>query len=95
MWSERHSLRKAVDKWMRPDARATVRVRRVRRGTRKACKCVRVDVSCREGSLSLAFFLHDNGCWEVYPPAIKRPVMGAGLCSPTASAENAFEQAHV
>lgn len=93
MHPERQSLRSAVYKWMRPDSRATIQVRRVRRGTRAACNCVRVDMLCREGLLSLAFFRHDDGCWQVYPPAVKRPVMGAALGGQTASTETGFEQA--
>lgn len=86
------TLRSAVDKWMRPDAQAIIQARRIRRGTRTACNCVRVDVSCHDGLLSLAFFRHDDGCWQVYPPAIKRPVMGAALDGPVDSTETEFEQ---
>ncbi|WP_288830592.1 hypothetical protein [uncultured Paraburkholderia sp.] len=49
-------------------------------------------MSCHDGLLSLAFFRHDDGCWQVYPPAIKRPVMGAALDGPVASMETGFEQ---
>ncbi|WP_233853804.1 hypothetical protein [Paraburkholderia sp. HD33-4] len=52
-------------------------------------------MSCREGLLSLAFFLHDDGCWQVYPPAVKRPVMGVALDDQTTSTETGFEQALV
>lgn len=50
-------------------------------------------MSCPEGVLSLAFFRHEDGCWQVYPPAVKRPVMGAALIGQTPAAETTFEQA--
>jgi len=38
-------------------------------------------MSCRGAPISIAFFRHDDGSWQVYPPAIERPAMGVGLRS--------------
>ncbi len=65
MHSERQSLRSAIEKWLSPDAHAAIHAQRIRQGTRRTCRCVRVDMSCRDGPLSIAFFRHDDGSWQV------------------------------
>jgi hypothetical protein len=85
MRPERQSLRNAVEKWLSPDSQAAVHAQRIRRDKRKTYRCVRVDMSCRGTPISIAFFRHDDGSWQVYPPAIERPAMGVDLRSRTLS----------
>ncbi|WP_413184846.1 hypothetical protein [Paraburkholderia sacchari] len=67
------TLHWAVEKWLAPTSAMpdVVRVRRVWRHRR----CVCVAAVRPSGLLSLFFFRHDDGSWNVYPPALARPAM--------------------
>jgi hypothetical protein len=68
------TLRWAVDKWLAPTASAPARVMRCPRATGAGRRCVRVEASRPDGPLSFFFFRHDDGSWNVFPPAHMRPV---------------------
>ena len=38
-------------------------------------RCVRVETEQPGGLLSIVFFRHDDGSWNVFPPAMERPAM--------------------
>ncbi|MDN7184171.1 hypothetical protein M0D69_40400 [Caballeronia sp. SEWSISQ10-4 2] len=69
------SLRSLVEKWLwltqAAPARLTVFSRTASGGTR----FVRVEVSRQERPVSVLFFRHTDGTWQVFPPAIQRPMM--------------------
>jgi hypothetical protein len=68
------TLHWAVDKWLRPTPSTPVRVLRLYR-TRTHRRCVCVEALNSGGLLSIFFFRHDDGSWNVYPPAQALPVM--------------------
>ncbi|MGF6378604.1 hypothetical protein OKW31_001517 [Paraburkholderia atlantica] len=70
------TLHWAVEKWLTPTHAMRAHVVRVRRtGMHRRCVCVEAMLS--GGLLSIFFFRHDDGSWNVYPPAQARPAMSA------------------
>jgi hypothetical protein len=70
------TLHWAVEKWLAPTLVMRAHVVRVRRtGMDRRCVCVEAVRS--GGLLSIFFFRHDDGSWNVYPPAQARPAMSA------------------
>jgi len=71
------TLHWAVDKWLAPSTAAPARVMRCARMAGSGRRCVRVEALRPDGLLSFFFFRHDDGSWNVFPPAAVRPVMNA------------------
>lgn len=69
------SLRFLVDKWLAPEPSASVRVTEFGRTRSGGRRYVRVETSIAEGTRSLFFFRHDDGCWCVFPPTADSPKM--------------------
>jgi hypothetical protein len=69
------SLRSMVAKWLWPTqaepARVTVFSRTAVGGTR----FVRVEMAQQERSVSFLFFRHTDGTWQIFPPAVRGPMM--------------------
>ena len=63
------TLHWAVDKWLAPTAAIPARVTAYRH------RCVRVETSRPGGVLSILFFRHADGSWNVFPPAAEHPAM--------------------
>jgi hypothetical protein len=70
------TLHWAVAKWLAPTPAMPARVVRFCRA-QTHCRCVRVQVVGHGRLLSIFFFRHDDGSWNVYPPAQARPAMSA------------------
>jgi hypothetical protein len=70
------TLHEAVEKWLALTLAMHAHVVRVRRAGRHG-RCVCVEASRSDGLLSIFFFRHDDGWWNVYPPAQARPAMSA------------------
>ncbi|MGF6260958.1 hypothetical protein OKW50_004972 [Paraburkholderia youngii] len=68
------TLHWAVEKWLAPTLAMRAHVVRVR-GTGMHRRCVCVETVLSGGLLSIFFFRHDDGSWNVYPPAPARPAM--------------------
>ncbi|TDG06582.1 hypothetical protein E1N52_19840 [Paraburkholderia guartelaensis] len=68
------TLRWAVEKWLAPTTATPAHVVRVRR-TGRHRRCVCIEAARASGLLSIFFFRHDDGSWNVYPPARARPAM--------------------
>jgi hypothetical protein len=71
------SLHYLVDKWLAPSPSVTIRViqfGRIHGGNRRY---VQVEALAPSGSRAIFFFLHDDGCWCVFPPKIAQPSMTA------------------
>lgn len=68
------TLHWAVEKWLGPRLAMPARVVRISR-TQTGFRCVCVEAMCHGGLLSIFFFRHDDGSWNVYPPAQARPAM--------------------
>ncbi|CAB3758721.1 hypothetical protein [Paraburkholderia solisilvae] len=69
------TLHWAVDKWLAPTPAMPARVMRFSRAPGYGRRCVRVEASRPGGPLSIMFFRHDDGSWNVFPPAAQRPAM--------------------
>jgi hypothetical protein len=66
----------AVDRWLGPTSAThlrKLRFYRARMHRRRVC----VEAMDSGGLLSILFFRHDDGSWNVYPPAKARPAMCA------------------
>ncbi|EEA02311.1 conserved hypothetical protein [Burkholderia sp. H160] len=70
------TLHWAVEKWLAPTLAMHAPVVRVRR-TAVHRRCVCIEAVRPGGLLSIFFFRHDDGSWNVYPPAQTRPAMSA------------------
>ncbi|WP_204117536.1 hypothetical protein [Paraburkholderia sp. C35] len=66
------SLREQVQKWLAPNATASVRVVRYGRLHRSKTRYVVVETEAISGPRSMYFFLHADGSWNVFPPAAAR-----------------------
>lgn len=60
-------LRMVVDKWLAPSPATPVRVTRIAGGMERRLG-VRVEVDSPRGPVSLHFFRHSDGAWQVFPP---------------------------
>jgi hypothetical protein len=69
------TLHWAVDKWLAPTAAMPARVTRFCRTHAHGPRCVRVEAARPSGLLAIVFFRHDDGSWNVFPPAARRPAM--------------------
>ncbi|GAB7521969.1 hypothetical protein [Paraburkholderia sp. 2C] len=69
------TLHWAVDKWLAPTPAMPARVTRLLRTSGYGRRCVRVEASRPGGLLSILFFRHDDGSWNVFPPTARRPAM--------------------
>jgi hypothetical protein len=74
------TLHWVVDKWLAPTPAAPARVTRYPRARGGGHRCVRVETARPGGGLSIVFFRHDDGSWNVFPPAAARLAM-RGWCS--------------
>ncbi|WP_233808302.1 hypothetical protein [Paraburkholderia sp. HP33-1] len=71
------SLHYLVDKWLAPAPSVRIRVvqfGRIQGGSRRY---VHVEASAPSGTRAIFFFLHDDGCWCVFPPQNAQPSMTA------------------
>jgi hypothetical protein len=69
------SLHWIVDKWLAPTPSMPARVTQVRHNRSEHQRFVRVEASRPTGLLSFIFFRHDDGTWNVFPPASPRPAI--------------------
>lgn len=69
------SLRFLVDKWFGPTSTMPVHVTQFSHTRHDPRRYVRIEAIRSTGILAILFFLHDDGSWYVFPPAIKRPSM--------------------
>jgi hypothetical protein len=69
------SLRLLVDKWLAPSSTVPARVTQFIHARADPWRYIRVEAAQPTGALAFFFFLHDDGSWCVFPPAIKRPSM--------------------
>jgi hypothetical protein len=70
-------LRTLVDKWFGPSAVMTIRVMEFSRTPTDRTRFVRVGAAHTDGSLTIVFFRHADGSWNVYPAKASRPTMRA------------------
>jgi len=68
----RQSLRWLINKWFAFDTEADDRSTRARRVQFKSGRCVCVEAKHTGGKVVIFFFRHDDGSWQVFPPAAKR-----------------------
>ena len=71
------SLRALVDKWLAPNARVPARVVRFSRTQDHRLRYVCVEAAHPARTIAIFFFRHDDGSWNVFPPAEVRPAMSA------------------
>jgi hypothetical protein len=77
MHTAEHSLHVAVDKWLAPSAAHPARVVRLCRSSVTGSRYVCIEAWHPNGPIALVFFKHDDGTWNVFPPALRRPSMSA------------------
>ncbi|SDG15838.1 hypothetical protein [Paraburkholderia phenazinium] len=85
------SLHWIVDKWLAPTPATPARITRMGRTGSRRGRAVCVETLRPGGLLSIVFFRHDDGSWNVFPPAAERPAMNgyrraAGTCAFTTCA---------
>lgn len=68
-------LRMVVEKWLAPAPATPVRVTRIA-GSADGRPSVRVEVDGPRGPISLHFFRHSDGAWQVFPPVRAGLTMG-------------------
>ncbi len=69
------SLRLLVEKWLAPTPAMPVRVAQYGRMRSNQRRYVCVESLRPAGTLAIYFFLHEDGVWCVFPPAVDRPAM--------------------
>jgi hypothetical protein len=77
MGIDEKSLRSLVGKWFGPSAMVTVRVFEFSRTPADGRRYVRLGAVRPEGELTIVFFRHDDGSWNVFPPRTNMPAMRA------------------
>ncbi|MFM0027350.1 hypothetical protein PQR70_13915 [Paraburkholderia madseniana] len=73
------SVHVLVDKWFGPGAAMTVRVIEFSRTRSDRRRYLRIGALRPEGCLTIIFFRHDDGSWNVFPPKTDMPAMRACL----------------
>jgi hypothetical protein len=76
MSTRQQSLRVLVEKWFAATGAIPVRVVSFTRTAAGHRRCVGVEAERQAGPLTLFFFSHDDGSWQVFPPEASRPAMG-------------------
>lgn len=69
------SLRLLVGKWFGPAAAVSVHVMEFSRTASDRRRYVRVGALRAQGLLTIVFFRHDDGSWNVFPPKANTPAM--------------------
>ncbi|RQS63569.1 hypothetical protein DID96_29565 [Burkholderia sp. Bp8963] len=77
MGSGEKCLRTLVGKWFGPSALATVRVMEFGRTQTDRRRYVRIGVVRADGGLTIVFFRHEDGSWNVFPAKASTPAMRA------------------
>ena len=77
MGSGEKCLRMLVSKWFGPSAAMTIRVIEFSRTRKDRRRYVRLGEARAAGGLTVVFFRHDDGSWNVFPATTSRPAMRA------------------
>jgi hypothetical protein len=77
MHTQPDSLRRMVDKWLAPTPSTPVSSVRLCRMAANRSRYVRVEAVRPAGTFALFLFQHDDGSWQVFPPAASRLMMSA------------------
>src|ERR1700686_5301926 len=77
MGSGEKCLRTLVGKWFGPSAVMTIRVVEFSRTRTDRRRYVRIGEARVDGSLTIVFFRHDDGSWNVFPAKRRAPAMHA------------------
>ena len=77
MGSSEKCLRTLVDKWFGPPAVVTIRVMEFSRTRTEGRRYVRIGAASADGNLTIVFFRHDDGSWNVFPAKASRVTMRA------------------
>ncbi|BCG04823.1 hypothetical protein PPGU19_093910 (plasmid) [Paraburkholderia sp. PGU19] len=73
------SLRDLVDKWLAPTRSIPARVTQIGRFGSGGVRFVRLEGVVSNSPLSIVFFRHGQGTWDVFPPVPHTPAMGTCL----------------
>jgi hypothetical protein len=77
MGSGEKCLRTLVGKWFGPSAVVKIRVVEFSRTRADRRRYVRIGGQRADGGLTIVFFRHDDGSWNVFPAKTSRPAMHA------------------
>jgi len=72
-------LRALVDKWLAPTRSVPARITQVGRFGSHGARYVRLEGQVATGPLSIVFFRHGSGAWDVFPPVPPSAAMGTRL----------------
>ncbi|SOE54715.1 hypothetical protein SAMN05446635_0770 [Burkholderia sp. OK233] len=72
---EETSLRWLIDKWLAPTPAAPIRLTRYGGTNSKQRRCVLAQSSEPTRPFAIFFFRHDDGCWCVFPPVPRGPML--------------------
>ncbi|MCC8404878.1 hypothetical protein LJ655_23895 [Paraburkholderia sp. MMS20-SJTN17] len=70
-------LRTLVDKWLAPTRTTPAHVMHTGRMAATRARYVRLEGAISSGPLTIVFFRHGNGSWDVFPPVVESPAMSA------------------
>lgn len=73
------TLRALVDKWLAPSGAAPAHVVRTGRITRTRARYVSLEGVNASGPLTIVFFRHGRGAWDVFPPVAPAPAMSTRI----------------
>lgn len=79
MNGDNFSLRALVDKWLAPTRSVPARITQVGRLGCTGVRYVRLEGQVSKRPLSIVFFRHSVGAWDVFPPAPPSASMGTRL----------------
>ncbi|MEX3633504.1 hypothetical protein [Paraburkholderia sp. BR14320] len=71
-------LRALVEKWLAPTGATPAHVVRTGRMAITRARYVRLEGAISSRPLTIVFFRHGNGSWDVFPPVERLPAMSAG-----------------
>jgi hypothetical protein len=72
-----HSLRELVEKWLGASGAGAMRML-IHRSRTGGARCVHIRAQRSADTLTLFFFQHANGNWQVFPPGLIQPAMRIG-----------------
>lgn len=75
MGSGEKCLRRLVGKWFGPSGVMTLRVVEFGRTPTDRRRYVRIGEARVDGALTIVFFRHDDGSWNVFPATRRTPAM--------------------
>jgi len=78
MAATEHSLRELIEKWLGATSAGPMRILLMRRSRIGGTRCLHIQAQRSADTVTLLFFRHENGNWQVFPPEAAQPAMRIG-----------------